>query len=233
MFNAFDASIILFLNSFAHQSVWLDAFVHGFTNNYLLKSASLITLIYWAWFQNYESREAQHKARARLLTAMVAAFAAPACARILELLLPFRPRPMHEPLLHFVEPLFMREDVDRDWSSFPSDTMALIAPLVIGLFLVNRRLGLIALAIGLLAAFCRMYSGLHYPTDITGGVLLGLIAFAVLDRPWLKQRLMAPCFWIHDKYPQVFYAGFFLFTYQIANVFEQAFNIVKNIVRHG
>lgn len=233
MFNSFDASIILFLNGFARQSVWLDAFVHGFTNNYLLKSASLITLIYWAWFQHYQSAETQQQARARLLTAMAAAFAAPACARILELLLPFRHRPMHEPLLSFVEPLFMRDDVDRDWSSFPSDTMALIAPLVIGLFLVNRRLGWIALAIGVFAAFCRMYSGLHYPSDIMGGVGLGVLAFMVLDRPWLKQRLTAPCFWGHEKYPQVFYAAFFLFTYQIANVFEQVFNIVKNIVKHG
>lgn len=233
MFNSFDATIILFLNSLARHSVWLDAFVHGFTNNYLLKSASLIALIYWGWFQRYPDTIQQRAAQARLLIALLAAFAAPACARILELLLPFRPRPLHEPLLHFVEPLFMREDVDRDWSSFPSDTMALIVPLAIGLFLVSRRIGWLALVIVVLAALARMYSGLHYPTDIMGGMALGVIAFIVLDRPWLKQKLTAPCFWVQEKYPQFFYAGFFLFTYQVANVFEQAFTIVKNIIHHG
>ncbi|MBP7253067.1 MAG: phosphatase PAP2 family protein [Alphaproteobacteria bacterium] len=233
MFNVFDAGVILFLNDFARQSVWLDAFAHGFTNNYLLKSASLIALIYWAWFQRYPDAIQQRAAKARLLIALLAAFAAPACARIFELLLPFRPRPLHEPLLHFIEPLFMREDVDRDWSSFPSDTMALIVPLVIGLFLVSRRIGWLALVIAVLAALARMYSGLHYPTDIMGGAALGVIAFVVLDRPWLKQKLTAPCFWLLEKYPQIFYVGFFLFTYQIANVFEQAFNIIKNVFRHG
>jgi len=232
MVNGFDAAIIVTMNGWAQQSVWFDALAHAFTNNYLFKSASLIALLYCAWFLPQPEAQ-QYQTRARLLVSLFAAFGAPACARLLELLLPFRPRPLHEASLNLTLPHFMRAEVDHDWSSFPSDTIALLVPLIIGLCLVSRRLGLIACGIGLLSALARMYSGLHYPTDIMGGALLGVLVFFVLDRPAIKQRITAPCFWVLEKYPQWFYQAFFLFTYQTANIYDQAFNIVKNLFKHA
>lgn len=72
--------------------------------------------------------------------------------------------------------------------SFVSDHSTMSMGIAVGLFLVNRRLGWIAGGLALLQGFCRMYMGVHYPTDVIGGfalatavvLLLAPIAMAVL-----------------------------------------------------
>ncbi|MFJ8044991.1 phosphatase PAP2 family protein [Kitasatospora sp. NPDC096147] len=72
--------------------------------------------------------------------------------------------------------------------SFVSDHSAMAMGLAIGLYLVNRRLGLIAGVLAVLQGVARMYVGVHYPTDVLGGfalaaavvLLLAPIAMAVL-----------------------------------------------------
>jgi membrane-associated phospholipid phosphatase len=41
------------------------------------------------------------------------------------------------------------------------------------LLLLDRRLGLLALLAALLLAFTRIYAGVHYPSDVAGGLALG------------------------------------------------------------
>ncbi|GAA1227960.1 phosphatase PAP2 family protein [Kitasatospora nipponensis] len=72
--------------------------------------------------------------------------------------------------------------------SFVSDHSTMSMGIAVALFLVNRRLGAIAGGLALLQGFCRMFMGLHYPTDVLGGyalatavvLLLAPIAMAVL-----------------------------------------------------
>lgn len=72
--------------------------------------------------------------------------------------------------------------------SFVSDHSAMSMGIAIALYLVHRRLGLIAGGLALLQGFCRMFMGVHYPTDVIGGyalaaavvLLLAPIAMAVL-----------------------------------------------------
>ncbi|MFD0529462.1 phosphatase PAP2 family protein [Kitasatospora arboriphila] len=72
--------------------------------------------------------------------------------------------------------------------SFVSDHSAMSMGIAVALLLVNRRLGLVAGALALLQGFCRMYMGVHYPTDVIGGfalatavvLLLAPLAMAVL-----------------------------------------------------
>ncbi|MER5354738.1 phosphatase PAP2 family protein [Kitasatospora sp. NPDC002551] len=72
--------------------------------------------------------------------------------------------------------------------SFVSDHSTMSMGIAVALFLVNRRLGWIAGGLALLQGFCRMYMGVHYPTDVIGGfalaaavvLLLAPIAMAVL-----------------------------------------------------
>ena len=70
--------------------------------------------------------------------------------------------------------------------SFPSDHAVMAGAVASGVWLVSRRLGLIALAAALLMAFARVYVGAHFPLDVVAGLLVG--AAVTL----LGHRLLAP-----------------------------------------
>ncbi|MBF9072317.1 phosphatase PAP2 family protein [Streptacidiphilus fuscans] len=72
--------------------------------------------------------------------------------------------------------------------SFASDHATFTMAVAIGLFLVNRRLGLVGIGLAAIEGFLRIFAGVHYPSDILGGyalatavvLLLAPIAMAVL-----------------------------------------------------
>ncbi len=57
--------------------------------------------------------------------------------------------------------------------SFVSDHTSVAMALAVGIFMASRRYGLAALALALLEALSRMYLGVHYPSDVVGGIALG------------------------------------------------------------
>lgn len=74
--------------------------------------------------------------------------------------------------------------------SFASDHATLAAAVAVGLFLVSRRLGALALLVALLQGVARVYVGVHYPTDVIGGFALGT-ATSLLLAP-LAMALLTP-----------------------------------------
>ncbi|MEV4539860.1 phosphatase PAP2 family protein [Asanoa sp. NPDC049518] len=66
-----------------------------------------------------------------------------------------------------------------DWS-FPSNHATLAGALVAAIVAVSWRLGLLALPIGLLVAFSRVFVGVHYPHDVAAGFVIGVVVTAVL-----------------------------------------------------
>ncbi len=75
-------------------------------------------------------------------------------------------------------------------ASFPSDHAAIAGAVAVGLFLVFRWLGWVAIALALLMAFARVYVGVHYPGDVLGGLALGGV-IALAGAP-LVHRLADP-----------------------------------------
>jgi membrane-associated phospholipid phosphatase len=57
--------------------------------------------------------------------------------------------------------------------SFPSDHATTAGAVAAGLFLANRRWGIVAVGLALLMAFTRVYVGAHYPSDVIAGLALG------------------------------------------------------------
>ncbi|MDX3431964.1 MULTISPECIES: phosphatase PAP2 family protein [unclassified Streptomyces] len=74
--------------------------------------------------------------------------------------------------------------------SFVSDHATMAMAIAVGLFVANRKFGLVAIGLALLEGFCRVYMGVHYPTDVVGGFALGT-AVALLLAP-LAMMLLTP-----------------------------------------
>ncbi|MFD9425176.1 MULTISPECIES: phosphatase PAP2 family protein [unclassified Streptomyces] len=74
--------------------------------------------------------------------------------------------------------------------SFVSDHATMAMAIAVGLFVANRKFGFVALGLALVEGFCRVYMGVHYPTDVIGGMALGT-AVALLLAP-LAMALLTP-----------------------------------------
>src|SRR5262249_27581032 len=116
--NAFDLSIIHYLNQFAGQSWFVDNLASNIVSNELLKGGVIASILWWAWFRASESKE---RDREFILTAVFTSTAALLTARTLATFLPFRERPIRNPALHFHVPMGTFEMTLQGWSSFPSD----------------------------------------------------------------------------------------------------------------
>ena len=65
-------------------------------------------------------------------------------------------------------------------SSFPSNPAAATFGLAAGVWGVNRPVGAVLFAVSSLFALSRVYAGVHYPSDVVAGALIGVaVAFLV------------------------------------------------------
>lgn len=79
---------------------------------------------------------------------------------------------------------------DKTGFSFVSDHATLTMAMGVGLFVANRKFGLVGIGIALLEGFCQVYMGVHYPTDVVGGFALGTAVVLLLSP--LAMALLAP-----------------------------------------
>ena len=79
--------------------------------------------------------------------------------------------------------------------SFPSDHSVMAGAIAAGLWLVSRRLGIVATVAALVMGFARVYIAAHYPHDVLAGLALGaafvLVGWLLLSGPmtWLVESL--------------------------------------------
>jgi undecaprenyl-diphosphatase len=226
----FDAALFHAVNGFSGQ--WfLDSLADIEENCSLLKGALFIAVYCWLWFE--PRGRGQDTKRQTLIAMLMACFAAIVVARVLAHVLPFRVRPMYaDPLYH--APSFAFTANFENWSSFPSDSAAMFIALALGVFVIWRAAGILLLVYASLwICLPRLFLGLHYPSDLIGGALIGAASVWLFWRlsgtrvfgRWVGSHLLA----LERGYPAIFYPCAFLVMYEISIMFGD----VRYTLRHA
>jgi undecaprenyl-diphosphatase len=215
--NIFDTGVMNFVNQLSQHSLIFDNLVVFLAGNKLLKGGVLVAVLWWGWF---ESDERLTHNRIHIVASLLSCIVAMALARALALTLPFRLRPFHEEGLTFLLPYGM-QPILEGWSSFPSDHATLFFSLSTGLLFISRKAGIFALSYTLiLIALPRIYLGLHYPTDIIAGAIIGMTITLLGNIYLVKSASLQSITNGLLSRSRVFYPLFFLITYQIVDLFD-------------
>ncbi|MFI6686327.1 phosphatase PAP2 family protein [Streptomyces sp. NPDC050485] len=179
-----DVSLLYDINGLAkHAPSWFDR-VMAFIGEYGILLALVLTVL-WCWWSVRRGED-----RRSAVASVAGIVWGPLAAAIAVLVnIPIRG------FVHRPRPFVDHQGLDvliagKSDFSFVSDHSTIAMAIGAGLFVANRKFGLIALGLALLEGFCRVYMGVHYPTDVVGGFALGT-AVALLLAP-LAQLLLTP-----------------------------------------
>jgi undecaprenyl-diphosphatase len=231
--NLFDKSIVEFvIKHFDRSYSTLHTFLF-ISSNDLLKGGAFAVVVWYLWFK---AGPAAYEKRVQLLTTLISLFFVMAVSLGLAGLMPFRPRPFLNPEFNFASSDPINLYIGK-LSSFPSDHAAFFTSLAVGFLFVSRKIGLMAiLYIILFIFFPRLYLGYHYPTDLLSGALIGASITAFFNRSAaLKKIIMKRIIPFTNNYPWYFYSIFFLFTYEVAELFtgsREILTFLRGLSKH-
>lgn len=217
-----DAALYRALNAYCGWSPFLDrAVVHL----EVLKGSIYMGLFGLLWFQPGKD---QVRRREMLLAIVLAVAIALVANRILSTALPFRTRPMYD--LGANAPTFEWHADLENWSSFPSDNATYLFAIAAGLWRVAPRWGLFFGLFSTCAASARVFLGIHYPSDVVVGALIGIaVGLLVVRKPLVEAfapRVLAWEAW----QPGYFYGALFLVTAELGSGFPNTRRIGVAIV---
>jgi membrane-associated phospholipid phosphatase len=216
MLNGFDSYIMEFMSRYSQRSLIANKFIVQFLDLLSIKLLPFIVGLWVLWFSKIP------KFRPAVVEAFFGMFAAIAFSKVIQVFLPQRLRPLHSGNPDFVLPLGVDPHALEHWSSFPSDHAALFFAASTTIWRVSRPLGS-ACYLWSIFVVCipRIYVGYHYASDILAGAALGVFTALVIARP-LQVTFMPWIAAVEKRYPPVFYATFFIVSYELMSAFIEA-----------
>jgi undecaprenyl-diphosphatase len=168
-----DHTAFALINGLAGKSRAADHLILFIRDSYIAKGIPVMMVWWGLWFRN--TSPPSNLARQKLLAVLVVSIAAIAVGRFLAITLPFRDRPVHSPGIELALPAGMSPSTVEGWSAFPSDHAVMLFALAAGIYLVHRWLGLLLFFHAtVVVSLPRIYSGLHWPSDIVFGAFIGI-----------------------------------------------------------
>jgi undecaprenyl-diphosphatase len=207
-----DVALFQIINGFAGHSAALDHIADRPDDK--LKGLAFMGTFGALWFQQTKMQVRQ---RETLILVLIAVFVSIMVARGFADMLPFRTRPMFEP--GYRAPLFIRKTDFEDWSSFPSDTATLLFALTAGFWSVSRGWGVAWLLFSIAACVARVYFGVHYPSDVIAGAVIGTVVSLAINNEFLRTHIAAPIVAVEKRAPGFFYCLLFLFISEVSTLF--------------
>jgi undecaprenyl-diphosphatase len=173
-----DLWLLKVLNGLASLSDGLEDPFEFLANEAELLFAGLLAVVFVARGK-YTSVKARHGVVAAGLSALLGLAVAHAISGMWD-----RPRPFEAHDVH----LFVAPSPDP---SFPSDHATAAFAIAVALFLRNRRVGWVALAMASVISLSRVAVAVHYPSDVLGGAVIGVLAALALWVPPVRGPLHA------------------------------------------
>ncbi len=227
--NAFDDSIIPWICRYTEHSWIFDYTVFRISDTNLLKGGIFLALLWAFWFRRAEDKT---RDRTLFLATLGGCVLALAINKVLQIGAPHRLRPY----LAGVPGVTYPYDLGMvKISSFPSDHASLFFALATGLWLLSRRTGIFAFAYAIIViCLPRIYLGLHYPSDLLAGAVVGTGSTLLVAGTGLRGRVARQALAFEEKHPGLFYCALFLFTYQLATLFDdlRALGSLAEVILH-
>jgi undecaprenyl-diphosphatase len=209
-----DLSIYFYMHEVAGRFGVFSYFSPNLILNPFIKNVPPVILFWALWvLPNKEVAATRQKLIASLFVAAMAICS----ARVISLTLPFKLRPMYDPVVS-QNPIV---NIDlSEWSAFPSDHATLFFSLAMCFLMINRFAGILAFFHAtLIVSIPRILLGFHWPSDIIGGATLGivvaLILMSVIGRYFDRTRLYT----VASRYNSILYMALIFLTMQIATMF--------------
>lgn len=215
--NFFDSSIINFFHNFSNSFQGFTALMMLIADNYLVKGGIVVSLFWYLWFTNEDSKIK----RELIIIGFVSCLIAILVGRILARILPFRARPLLNPEVNFLYPnATVLHGLDMA-SSFPSDHSVMFFSLATAVFLISKRLGILTYCyIFLFICVPRVYLGLHYPTDILAGAVIGILIPVTFSIIPLSHLFAKKILTFNENRRAIFFLLLFLLSFEIGTMFE-------------
>jgi undecaprenyl-diphosphatase len=175
-----DWTLFRLCNDLAGRSPWLDNTIRFLMNDYALTTA-LVLILFGLWFSGRSTLIRERNQRA-VLSAVASMFLGNLVVKGFNLAYyRYRPFAFNEVNVLFYYP---------SDSSFPSNAAFVGFSIATAVWLYNRRVGLLLYVLASLLGLSRICGGVHYPSDILGGMLIGIaVAYLVVRKAAILNTL--------------------------------------------
>ncbi len=219
---ALDVSIYRAINGLCGTSPLLDRVVYHISP---LRGVLFMGIFGLLWFREDKSRI---RTQEKLILLILAVLVALLVNRTISTLLPFRIRPMYA--IGANPPSFSWSLDLENWSSFPSDNASYLFAIATCIWLVSRPWGTAFGVFSVVALAERVYLGIHYPSDILVGALLGILSAIAVEREVFYRRIAAPLLAFEKSAPSYFYGVLLFVLAEVVTGFQNTRRIAVALV---